>query len=299
MEKNSHFVIVGMFVTASLLALAMFIIWLAGTYDNRNYERYTVHFEDPVNGLKSGAVVQYRGVEVGRVRDVRISEKQLNLIKADIEVDEDTPLTSASEASLATQGFTGIVFIELTTAEDGDQSPVKRAAGDAYPTIPGRGTQLSKLFQDIPAISKQILTITEKLNSLMSDENRVALEQTLNNIAQTSNAINMLLNDENITNTTTALRNLSSASGNIDQLVARFNTTANEIDKAVNSLNSVLTDNKGDIDKFAGSGLRQITQMAGETREMAKSIRRLADTLEQEPSRLLYQPNYRGVEIKE
>lgn len=299
MEKNSHYVIVGIFVVASLTALAMFIIWLAGTHDSRNYARYMVHFEDPVSGLKQGAVVQYRGVEVGRVRGIHISEKSLNLIEVGIEIDEDTPITQSSEASLATQGFTGIVFIELTTREDGARTPLQVVAGQDYPVIPGRGTQMSKLFQDVPAITKQILTITEKLNTIMNDENRAALEQTLQNVAQTSAAISMLLNEENIGNTSEALRNLSSASGDMSQLVSRFNKTADEIDKAVHSLNAVLTDNKGDIDKFAGSGLRQITQMASETREMAKSIRRLADTIEQEPSRLLYQPNYRGVEIKE
>lgn len=58
-----------------------------------------VHFEDPVSGLKQGAVVQYRGVEVG-VRGIHISEKSLNLIEVGIEIDEDTPITQSSEARL-------------------------------------------------------------------------------------------------------------------------------------------------------------------------------------------------------
>ena len=85
----------------------------------------------------------------------------------------------------------------------------------------------------------------------------------------------------------------------IEQIVQRFNTTADQIDEAVATLNGILVDNRADIDRFAGSGLNQITEMSRETKKMAESVRRLADKLEQEPSRLLYQPKYRGVEIKQ
>lgn len=297
MEKNSRYFIVGVFVTISLLALTMFVVWLAGTHDARNYKRYTIFFRDPVSGLKESAVVQYRGVDVGRVRDVRISATEKDLIKVDIEVDDQTPITKSSEASLATQGVTGLVFIDLTTKE-GDQSPPEIVQGQEYPVIKGRGTQLSKLFQDIPAITSRILTLTERLNTVFDEENVGSLDQTLKNIAQATSDLNALLSEENIQNTTIAIRNISESSTRVDELVQRFDSTADKIDEAVNSLNGILTDNKTNIDKFAGSGLKEITQMTAETREMAKSIRRLADTLEQEPSRLLYQPNYRGVEIQ-
>lgn len=298
MEKKSRYVIIGMFVSASLLALTIFVIWLAGTHDSRNYERYTIHFRDPVSGLKNGAIVQYRGVDVGRVMDVRIAPGSNGLIKVDIEVDSSTPIYRSTEASLAQQGMTGIVFIDLSTQE-GDRNPPETTADEKYPVIAGRGTQLSRLFQDVPKISQQILTLTEKLNTVFDEENVSSLQQTFKNIETMSRDLNGLLNEENIQNTSTALRNIAATSENVDELVQRFNSTADEIDKAVAALSGVITDNKGDIDKFTGSGLRQITEMSRETRRMAESVRRLADKLEQDPSRLLYQPNYRGVEIQE
>ncbi len=298
MEKNSHYFIIGLFVSLSLLALTVFVIWLAGTHDARNYERFTVYFHDPVSGLKNSAVVQYRGVDVGRVMNVRISPNRNDLIKVDIEVDGNTPISKSTEASLAQQGITGIVYIELTTQE-GDTEPPMKVEGENYPVIGGRGTQLSRLFQDIPKISQQILTLTEKLNTVFDEENVASLNQTFRNVEGMTRDLNGLLSEENVANTSTALQNIAKTSENIDELVIRFNTTASEIDKAVAALNSVLTDNKADIDRFAGSGLNQITEMSRETKKMAESVRRLADKLEQEPSRLLYQPNYRGVEIPE
>lgn len=298
MEKKSHYFVVGVFVSISLMALTLFVVWLAGTHDARNYHRYTIYFNDPVSGLKNSAVVQYRGVDVGRVHDVRLVPSRNDLIKVDIEIDDTTPITKSSLASLATQGMTGLVFIDLTTPEGDMADAPEVPEGERYPVIQGRGTQLSKLFQDVPAISKQVLQLTEKLNAVFNEENMKSLDETFKNVEVLSRDMNGLLSEENIANTSSVLRNLSSTSENVDELVVRFNRTADQMDQAVSSLNSIMTDNKQNIDKFAGSGLDQITEMTRETREMAKSIRRLADTLEQEPSRLLYQPNYRGVEIQ-
>jgi len=297
MEKNSHFFVVGLFVSISLLALTLFVIWLAGTHDMRHYQRYTIYFHDPVSGLKESAVVQYRGVDVGNVMDVRLAPRNNNLIKVDIEVDDTTPVFQSTQALLAMQGITGVIYIDLSTKE-GDTTPPLRVEGEEYPVIAGRGTQLGKLFQDVPEISKKVLELTNKLNTAFNDENVAALGQTLQNVETVSANLNSLLSQENITNTTTALRNISASSENLDELVTRFTHTADEMDKAVSTLNSILSENRGDINKFAGSGLNQITEMSRETKEMAESIRRLADKLEADPSRLLYQPKYRGVEIK-
>ena len=298
MEKKSHYFIVGLFVSATLLAFMIFVVWLAGTHDARAFKRYTIYFKDPVSGLKESAAVQYRGVAVGRVRDVRLAEGRNDLIKVDIEVGGETPIMSSTQASLAQQGITGIVYIELTTRE-GDNALPQVVEGEKYPVIAGKGTQLSKLFQDIPEISKQILELSRKMNEAFDEETVASMAQTMKNVEAMSRDLNGLLSEENVANTSTTLRNAAAVSEDMDELVTRFNTTADEIDKAVATLNGVLTDNRSDIDRFAGSGLSQITEMSRETKKMAESVRRLADKLEQEPSRLLYKPNYRGVEIKE
>lgn len=298
MEKNSHYFIVGVFVTAALLALTFFVIWLAGSHDSRKYAQYTIYFEDSVTGLKQSGIVQYRGVAVGYVTNMRLDPKRNDLIKVDIEIDAATPVRESTRATLGQQGFTGIIFIELSTT-DGDNQPAIRMEGERHPIIRGSGTQLAKLFEEMPKITKQILTLTEKMNDVLNADTITSLQTTAQNIEKLSADMNGLLSEQNVANTTTALENLASASETLPQMAERFNRTADEIDQAARAMNDILKGNRGDIDKFMGSGLKQITEMSRETRQMAESIRRLADRLEQDPSRLLYQPNYRGVEIQE
>lgn len=235
---------------------------------------------------------------MGRVTDIRLSPERTELIKVDIEIEENTPISQSTKASLGMTGMTGIIHIELTT-QDGDTDPPVKPENEQYAVIRGSGTQLGKLFEDVPQITKQILELTEKVNKAFNDDAMKDMQKTFKNIEQMSQDMNKLLSEENIANMTSTLDNMAQGSESIPQLVERFKTTADEVDQAVATLNGILTDNKQDIDKFAGSGLRQITEMSRETRDMARSIRRLADRLEQDPSKLLYQPNYRGVEIQQ
>lgn len=297
MEKNSHYFIVGLFVSIAFFALIIFTIWLTGTHDSKNYNRYTIYFRDAVSGLQNGAVVQYRGINVGRVRDVRLSPEQSELIKVDIEVSDDTPITANSDASLATLGVTGLAFINLTTPSD-DKTPPTQVEGERYPVIQGKGTQLSKLFQDIPQISKQVLEMTEKMNGILNEQNVENLNKTFQNVEKLSRDLNGLLTDQNVANVSNSLENISKASTNIEDIVRKFEHTADQIDITVNNMNDIINRNRGNIDRFAGDGLTQITEMTRETKDMARAMRRLADKLEQNPSQLLYKPNYGGVEIQ-
>ncbi len=297
MERNAHYFIVGLFVSACLAGGIAFLIWLAGTHDTRHYDRYTIYFTDAVTGLNQGANVQYKGVQVGKVLKIRISGERNDLIKVDIEVSENTPVRSGTTASLATLGVTGLVFIQLTT-EPGDQAPPKRLPEERYPVLEGSGTQLSKLFEDIPSINKQVLDITTKLNSLLTEENMATLEASLDNIEYLTRDMNGLLTPENVSAFSSALHNVSDASDQFGTTMERMNRAADRLDKTVEALNTLIVKNESNINKFTDEGLRQITATTRDTQEMVRSIRAVAEKLKQNPSSVIYQPSYKGVEIK-
>ncbi|HEY8189738.1 MAG TPA: MlaD family protein, partial [Micavibrio sp.] len=249
-----------------------------------------------VSGLKEGASVQYKGLDVGKVIDMRLSPERKDLIKVDIEVDRATPVRSGTTATLALQGITGLLYMELTT-QPGDDHPPEKIDGEAYPVLQGSGTQISKIFQEIPEIAQQVLDITGKINDFLDDENMASLEETLSNIQRMSHDLNGLLSEENIANATSAIENISRSSEDFKDISARFDKTAKEIDSAVADFRSVITDNKGNINKFTTEGLDQITATSRELERMVGSIRKMANELQKDPSRILYQPSSNGVEI--
>ncbi len=296
MEKDAKYFIVGLFVTLSMVATVAFVIWIAGAHDTRDTKRYTVHFTDPINGLKVGSVVQYKGVEVGKVTQIRLAPERNDLIRVNIEVAEETPVYERTQATLAMMGVTGLVYMDMKTDVE-DAEPVPEVAGEEYPVIQGNGTNLAKILADVPEISKQILAITKKLNGLLDQPNMESLSAILLNVESLTKDMNGLLSSDNVTNAGTTLANFSAASADMKNMVARFEKTANEIDKAVQAISNVVTSNEANINKFSQDGLDQIMRMSQETRKMAESIRRTVDQLKQDPSQIIYQPSQRGVEI--
>jgi phospholipid/cholesterol/gamma-HCH transport system substrate-binding protein len=157
MEKDAHYLRVGVFVSVSLLLLGGFIIWLMGSHGFEHYDRYTVYFTDPVTGLNDDGVVKYKGVDVGKIVHIRISPEKANLVKVDVEVKGGTPVRAETKAEIQMQGVTGQSYIELST-ESLDGKPPPNMPDERYPVLQGSGSQFAKFLDDMPALSKQLIT---------------------------------------------------------------------------------------------------------------------------------------------
>ena len=164
MEKDARYFTVGIFVTASLLALVGFLIWLAGAHHFGRYDRYTIYFTDPIGSLAEDSTVRYRGLAVGRILGTRIADDRSDLVKVDIEVKEGTPINAETVAQIEMQGITGQSHLQLSTAQLGSQPP-PTPEGEKYPVLKGQGSKLAQFFDDLPNVSKQL---TSTLNSLDS-----------------------------------------------------------------------------------------------------------------------------------
>src|SRR5271154_3606446 len=114
METDKHYLRVGSFVLLTLLAAAVFTIWLVGTYDNSKYTSYRIHFAESVSGLDIGGPVKFHGVQVGKVETMSIDPTDMRLIRVDISILKSTPVKTDTTASLKLQGITGSVYIELS-----------------------------------------------------------------------------------------------------------------------------------------------------------------------------------------
>ena len=111
MDRHVNYTIVGAFVLAGLIGIFAFLAWYAGSFDDRKYDRYTIHFSGSVNGLSEGGQVNYKGVDVGRITDIRFEPSRPDTIMVDVEVDTETPVTKTTDAQLKPKGITGVAFI--------------------------------------------------------------------------------------------------------------------------------------------------------------------------------------------
>ena len=76
METRAHYVAVGAFVLAVIFLAFVAVLWLGRAEFAQEAKRYYIYFRGSVAGLSKGSQVQYNGIPVGRVIDIRVDDSR-------------------------------------------------------------------------------------------------------------------------------------------------------------------------------------------------------------------------------
>lgn len=112
----------GLFTVLGLAALGFSLYFLGGFSITRSYD-INVQFAD-VSGLPVKAAVKLSGVEVGKVKEIKIEDGKVIVVAA---INENIPLYRGSRFSVAMTGIIGTKYLKV---EQGDESLGPLRAGD-------------------------------------------------------------------------------------------------------------------------------------------------------------------------
>ncbi len=93
MEREANYFAVGAFVILVTAMAGLFVYWYSEGRDQRSYERYEIYFPGSVTGLSEGSAVRYLGVEVGKVRRIRLDERSAERVQVLAEIDQSAPIS--------------------------------------------------------------------------------------------------------------------------------------------------------------------------------------------------------------
>lgn len=294
MENRSHALIAGFF-TIALLILAIFIaIWLGR--DKIQRTPYEIVTKSAVSGLNLQAAVRYKGIKVGNVTDIDFDDKNPGQLILRLEVIPDTPVTSATFATLAYQGVTGIAFVQLDEDKTTGAS-VPLAQDGTTQRIPLRPGVMQNLEERGLAILTQTEELTRRINSLLDPKNRQTMISAVDNINKAAEAWQALPNKLNPT--------LDKLPGLIDQTQNTLNTVsvlskdASRFTNNLNQLSTQLQAADGPIARFnlaldqLSNGvtmetLPRIQSLTGEARSSLRSLNRTTENLNDRPQSILF-----------
>lgn len=192
MENKAHALLAGTFVLLLGLAMVLATIWL--TSDDGTYETYELSSANPVTGLQVQATVRYKGVSVGKVQYIGFDPYIPGNVLVRIQVEESTPLTPNTYASLNFQGVTGLSFVQLDDAES--PLPMIRTGEEKHPRLPLKESQLSAFMNQLPEIMGQAKEVASRANRLLADDNLENISSTIRNLdaatAKASDSIDSL-----------------------------------------------------------------------------------------------------------
>jgi len=103
---------VGLFMIIGLVIAITAIVWLGMSNYFEKGRNYSAYFDESVQGLDRDSPVKYRGVAIGRVKNVRLAPDG-TLIEVLVSIEEDAKVEADMYAQLKSVGITGIMFIEI------------------------------------------------------------------------------------------------------------------------------------------------------------------------------------------
>lgn len=117
MKKFDAEISAGLFLLLGIIALAFISVKL-GRLDVIGGHFYTVYAEfDKAGGVKTGAAVEIAGVEVGRVRSIRLDKNYEAMVGLDI--NDKVKIQEDAIASIKTKGLIGEKYIQITPGGSG------------------------------------------------------------------------------------------------------------------------------------------------------------------------------------
>lgn len=307
MEIKSNNVLIGAFALAGIAAIFLFALWIGRFQLDRTYEYYEIVFEGSVSGLTKSGTVQYNGIQVGQVVDLRLARNDPSKVVALVELDARTPVKEDTEARLELFGLTGVALIELSGGSAGSP-PLEAQGGRDYPVIKAEKSTIQQLFTSAPEAVDNANQLIHDLRVLVqrNDQNVTGIMTNLNTVSEKLAASSDALEE--------TLENVNKISGNVESITAgaddilqkdvrRFvadaRATANSYRKLGQQFESIVEGNRASIDRFAREGLGEMPLLIAEMRELVRNLDRVVARAEDNPGAFLLGndvPEYQGAE---
>jgi phospholipid/cholesterol/gamma-HCH transport system substrate-binding protein len=304
METRAHYVAVGTFVLAVIFLAFVAILWLGSTEFGQQAKRYYIFFRGSVAGLNKGSQVQYNGIPVGRVVDIRVDPANLEQIQVMVEIDTSiVDIKSDARAFLDANILNGIATIQIRggTREASDLAP---APGHKYPVIKAGRSELEEVKASLPELVADIKAAAHGINALLDEQNRQAVSDTLRNVQTITSALVEPSKEVNevVDNANKAVVELRTFFQNLDQsytekggLKDQLSQTLGDADRLAKNLNEasrqlqlVLQENRPSIRSFTQSTLTQVSDLVTDLQRFVAGATRFVSDLERNPSGLLF-----------
>jgi len=290
MAKKTSSFLVGLFVIIGAALLAGAIIWVGVTGYFQPGMTYVTYFNESVQGLQKDSVVKYRGVDVGRVEQIRIApDNRLVAIIMKINMRGDLSKTVVAQLSMA--GITGIMFIDLDfrQPDELDLSP-KITFPSEFPVIPSKPSEYARIISGVNEIITKLNAIdvkgiSDQLQATVSDISGFFKGEKLQSILTRVNEASANL--QSLTSRADALLGKVKVEGIIKETTATIAQTK----AAITEAKGFITDlqNKLNAMKLPET-MNRTRSVILEAQLISENLRRTTETLEKFSERIYERP---------
>lgn len=306
MESKVSYTLVGAFVLILAAATLTVALWLAAGTEQKTYDRYVAYVYESVSGLNVRAPVKYRGVGVGQVYSISLDRENPERVRLILEIEQGTPIKQDTVATIATQGITGIGFLELTGGA-ANSPPLEAKPDQQYPEIrtgPSLfvrlDTAVSTMLKEMTDVAQDLSTVATRTSRLLDDEKQESIAKTLANVERLTSTLAARTEDiaGNAAHLNAILENTAAATNDLPQVVNKVNTLLTSVDAAVATIDKTASDlsavakrSEQQLGKSSTELLAEVNPVLAEMRELGEALRRVAQEVERRPESLIFGRN--------
>ena len=288
MESRAYTLIAGLFALLLGAGLIASFWWLGNTHARQTHYKAVSH--QPVSGLNAHAAVLYRGVNVGHVEKIELDPNDPLAINLTLSVNSSLHLTRSTYGHLASQGLTGLAYIELDDSGQ-DRTPLGNdkilLQESDMTTLLASGKKImgrvEKLIENVDRLANNSDKLMRNADKVVDDTGRF-----IGDAHKLTRNINAMLDDKGKQRIVHILENLEQASNELQPLLESSAATVGAIRPALTKINTSL-------DEIARMGmtvnnetLPLILQLTQQLNQDAQNMGRLIDTLEQHPESVIF-----------
>ena len=304
MESEGRYTLVGALVLAVIALMTLAIVWLAGFADQIAYQSYTIYFkQQSLDGLAVGSPVKMRGIKVGVVDGYRFAQGGDEAVSVTARIDEGVPVHAGAAAYIKRNLVTGIAALEIDNGASGSPLLLEVPKGERYPVIAEGSSDIDKVATAVSQLAVNGAQVLEKMNTLLSDENQLAINRTLANLNELSS--HLVANKQSLDAAVQGIRDASDefrfAGASISQAATRAEgsilTVGQNAESALNEARVAMEKLQRDasliserVQLFTETGTLELTNVSRDVRTSADTLTTAGQRLS-EPRSILFGPS--------
>jgi len=272
MNPRSEQALVGLFVIVATAVLVGTVFAISGAFGRSTHTYHS--FVTFAGGIESGSGVRYSGgPKIGRVDRVRIDPQNPARIEITFKVQSDLPVKADSRIKIMSMSPLGDNHLEIlpgtpkaALAPNGAQLTAEDYVDFNAITaqINDLGPHATELIATLNARATELKVTVDRVNDLLSVQNRANLSATL------ANTRGML--EENRPALHATLQHINSVSEKLEPLLQDFQKTSAEANKAIDHIDSLIGENRADIRQAVAELRRTLTNTTDLTAHLNQTL---------------------------
>jgi phospholipid/cholesterol/gamma-HCH transport system substrate-binding protein len=176
--------------------------------------------------------------------------------------------------------------------------------------IRSRRSDFDVLLSNLPELTTHLVELATHFNEVFSDENVRSLKATLENAKQASDHLPAAVREveqlvTEVRRTTQEVQGtiadlhvvITDDSPDLKAAFANIHQITDNLARTTTRLNAFVSENEPGFTRFSNESLPEFEQLLRESRQAARDFGDLSRSLKQNPSQLIYESTYRGIEV--